>query len=362
MSRVLVIEDDISVRTSIIDLLTEEGFETIEAVNGLEGIGKAKSELPDLIISDILMPEANGYDVLYELQKEVATSTIPFIFLSARTEQSDIREGMNLGADDYLTKPYKANDLLKAVNSKLSKVKYIDKKLEDLHKNIAKALPHELRTPLVSVIGYSDLLKSNIDDLDKSEIIQMINGISEAGSHLLTLIQKFLLYTELEITLADRYRLKRVIENPSFLSREWVKTFAEEIIKKYLREDDFVFDIEAAALQVDHEHLRFIIRELVENACKFSKKGSPISIKAKKLEGKYSVEITDFGDGMNSEMIKRIGVLKQFDRGSGAQAGIGLSLAIINKIMKLYEGEFGIESSPGVFTTVKLYFKINESN
>ena len=121
MSKILVIEDDISVRSNITELLTEEGFEIFEAENGKLGITLAKKIVPDLIISDILMPEINGYEVLLELQRDESTSSIPFIFLSALTDLSNIEKGLRNGADDYLTKPYKTKDLLNAVYSRLKK-------------------------------------------------------------------------------------------------------------------------------------------------------------------------------------------------------------------------------------------------
>ena len=148
----------ILVRMGIVDLLAEEGYEIYYAENGKGGISQAKTLLPDLIISDILMPDINGYTVFSELQKDIATCGIPFVFLSARAETNDIRYGMDLGVDDYLTKPYKADDLISAVRSRLSKRKYIDKKFESIHANIAKSVPHELRTPLVAIVGLFQLI------------------------------------------------------------------------------------------------------------------------------------------------------------------------------------------------------------
>ncbi len=119
MNRILVIEDNTSVRRNLIELLNEEGFETYEAENGRIGIEKAKQIYPDLIISDIVMPEADGYTVFKELHQNAVTSLIPFIFLTAMTEINDLRTGLNIGADSYLTKPYKADYLLAVITSRL---------------------------------------------------------------------------------------------------------------------------------------------------------------------------------------------------------------------------------------------------
>ena len=132
MTKILVIEDENSVRENILDLLEAESFEILAAANGKIGIDLAVSQVPDLILCDLMMPNIDGYEVLKKLNLQAATATIPFVFLTARTAKSDIRKGMNLGADDYLTKPFTRSELLNTVVSRLEKqtddLKYISKK------------------------------------------------------------------------------------------------------------------------------------------------------------------------------------------------------------------------------------------
>jgi DNA-binding NarL/FixJ family response regulator len=121
MYKVLVIDDDDAIREEVTDILTFEGFEVIQAPRGLGGLTIARETLPDLIVCDINMPDIDGYEVLEQLRTESLTATIPFIFLSAKARESDIRIGMNLGADDYLTKPFDNDELLNAVQSRLDR-------------------------------------------------------------------------------------------------------------------------------------------------------------------------------------------------------------------------------------------------
>jgi len=121
MTKILVIEDEQKMRLRIQEILTYEGFETMGAANGHIGVQLAKEHLPDLILCDIVMPELNGYGVLAELRRDPLTVTIPFIFLTAKTAMNDLREGMNLGADDYLTKPFMIDELLATINTQLEK-------------------------------------------------------------------------------------------------------------------------------------------------------------------------------------------------------------------------------------------------
>ena len=122
MKKILLIEDDVTVRENTAELLELSNYEVITASNGRLGVEKAKLNPPDIIVCDIMMPEMDGYGVLQELAKDEETDNIPFIFLSAKTEHKDIRKGMDLGADDYLTKPFEEEDLLSAIESRLAKV------------------------------------------------------------------------------------------------------------------------------------------------------------------------------------------------------------------------------------------------
>jgi CheY-like chemotaxis protein len=121
MKKILVIEDDSTIHQVIVEILENEGYKVFSAYNGKAGIQLAKEVLPDLIICDVMMPGTDGYEVLTDLSGDTATAPIPFIFLSAMVERDNIRQGMELGADDYLPKPFKIGELLKAVDTRFKK-------------------------------------------------------------------------------------------------------------------------------------------------------------------------------------------------------------------------------------------------
>ena len=118
---ILVIDDNNDIRENTAEILDLAGYTTFTAENGKKGVELAMKEKPAVIICDIMMPELDGYGVLHILNKSTETSGIPFIFLTAKTEKTDIRKGMNLGADDYLTKPFDDTDLLNAIEARLKK-------------------------------------------------------------------------------------------------------------------------------------------------------------------------------------------------------------------------------------------------
>lgn len=121
MRTILIIEDDLALRENTAELLELENYEVLSAPNGQVGIMIAKRNIPDLILCDIMMPEVDGYGVLDAISKDPKTRHIPFIFLSAKTEHKEIRKGMDMGADDYLTKPFEEEELISAVESRLAK-------------------------------------------------------------------------------------------------------------------------------------------------------------------------------------------------------------------------------------------------
>lgn len=121
MKKVLVIEDSAQTREIFLECLKAEGFYTIAAENGVVGVQRAQSQLPDLIICDIMMPQLDGYGVLTTLRQNPVTAIIPFIFLTAKVSKDEIRQGMELGADDYLTKPCTVEELLRAISARLKK-------------------------------------------------------------------------------------------------------------------------------------------------------------------------------------------------------------------------------------------------
>ncbi len=130
MKKILIIEDNPDIRENISEILELAGYETITAADGKQGIELAQKELPDLIICDIMMPELDGYGVLHILNKKEETARIPFIFLTAKTERADMRKGMVMGADDYITKPFDDTELMDAIEARLKKHDLVSKEYE----------------------------------------------------------------------------------------------------------------------------------------------------------------------------------------------------------------------------------------
>lgn len=166
MYKIAVIEDHIEMRENISEILELANYEVVVAENGKKGVDLIRKETPDLVICDIMMPELDGYSVLYYLSKSPETATIPFIFLSAKAEQADLRKGMSLGADDYLTKPFKEIELLHAIETRLKKSKAI-KQAQSASKTVNEFLDVQYKTQNISELAK----KAKTKDLDRKELL-----------------------------------------------------------------------------------------------------------------------------------------------------------------------------------------------
>ena len=167
MKTILVIEDNEDIWENVAEILTLSDYKVLTAANGKEGVEAAQQNKPDLIICDIMMPGIDGYGVLHVLHKEPQTQNIPFIFLTSKSERSDFRAAMEMGADDYITKPFAGNELLNAIESRLRKNDIIKKSLTSDLQGL-----NELRTAVSTGKTLEDLTaESNVSDYKKRQVI-----------------------------------------------------------------------------------------------------------------------------------------------------------------------------------------------
>jgi K+-sensing histidine kinase KdpD len=366
MRKVLVIEDAPSLRKDILEMLGFEGFQAIGAENGLVGVERAREHLPDLIICDIMMPGLNGYGVLEELRKDATTATIPFIFLTARTDRVDVRLGMELGADDYLTKPFHAAELLATVRARLRKRDVIEeatrRKMEVLRGNIVLALPHELRTPLNVILGFSDLLMTDSNSMEAARVTDMARHINSSAMRLYRLIENFLVYAHTEILMTDPQHRDRLKRNFSLYPRTLIGNSAYQQASQFARGDDVQLEMQdVEAIGIAEESLKKVVEELVDNACKFSSAGTPIVVRSWVSGDQFVVSVTNQGRGLTREQIETIGAYMQFDRRVYEQQGAGLGLIISKRLIELAGGSLTIESVPSGSTTVRFALPVREN-
>src|SRR5215471_13275226 len=188
MKKILVIDDEEWLREMVRMALQQKGFDIVEAENGTTGIEIARQELPDLILCDVNMEKMDGYRTLSSLRNEAGTASIPFILMTGLADNAGMRHGMELGADDYLPKPFTIEALYAAVEARLKKVNVVrqeaERKLADLRENISMMLPHELRTPLNGILAYGEILAAEATSIPPKDIADMGQVIYDSGKRL----------------------------------------------------------------------------------------------------------------------------------------------------------------------------------
>ncbi|GJQ61875.1 MAG: hybrid sensor histidine kinase/response regulator [Melioribacteraceae bacterium] len=352
MYKILIVEDEITVRENIAEILHSFQYEVLSARDGKDALVKLSSFQPDLILSDIMMPEMDGYSFYNECKNNPKLEDIPFIFLTAKSQIKDIRTGMASGAEDYITKPFRANDLLNSIAVRIEKKEKSRLRLDKIKDSIAKYIPHELRTPLISILGFSDLVLSEGDTLSREEIIDMVSRINRAGRRLHSLVEKFIIFSDLQLRLYDSNELTQIRNRISANFHDSIKMIVTEKGAYFNRNDDIELELEPVNLKGDDFYTETIVREIVENAFKFSEQGTEVKVSGKFENGFYILKVKDSGIGFSKEIIDKIDSFTQFNKASLQQTGLGLGLQLSKKIAVLLDGKIEILSGIDASTEV----------
>ncbi len=362
--KILVIEDEESYRQVIAGALSMAGYEIIEATNGLDGLGAAKLHHPDLILCDINMPKMDGLDLLETLKKDNEFAGIPFIFLTGNAAPGDVRKGMRLGADDYITKPFSADDLITAVETRLKKKvslqRYYESQFDDIKSSITHSLPHEFRTPLNGILGFSQMLidDSTLPTENVKEIAEMIN---RSGKRLHRLLENMVLFGQLQLWIRNHEKCRELQEERTFRLAPLCSPVAEELMRKYGRTGAIHLSIEEIPARIGPKFFSKIAEELMDNGLKFSDPGTTVHVTTTREEGMLVLTVADAGRGMTPEQIGKISALQQFDRNYYEQQGAGLGLTIARLLAEIHGGKVEITSRSGA-TSVRVLLPADDES
>jgi two-component system sensor histidine kinase/response regulator len=358
MKKILVIDDEEWLREMMLLALRQRSFEVIEAENGERGIEVARKELPDLILCDVNMEKVDGYLTLSSLRSEPSTASIPFILMTGLADQAGMRHGMELGADDYLPKPFTIEALYAAVDARLKKAKTVreeaERKLADLRDNLSMMLPHELRTPLNGILAYGEILVADAATIAPKDIAEMGQVIYDSGKRLERLIENFLIYAQLELLNSDPQYLHTLLRKQTPAPAPLIEQHAREQAAMARRPQDLTLELTNVPLPISDEYLSKIVEELVQNAFKFSSANSPVRVTLAESENTVTLTVSDGGRGFSTEHITKVGAYMQFDRKLHEQQGLGLGLTIVRRLVELHGGTLAIQSEKGSGTLVTI--------
>ncbi len=363
---ILIIEDEVEICNDLVKILKLSDYDTLFAYDGLAGLNLANARIPDLIVSDIMIPKLNGYELLRALQEKHETASIPFLFLSAKSNKFDLREAMNLGADDFITKPYDIDELLNAIRVRLDKRKqresHLTKKIENLQTNLRKTMPHEIRTPLNVILGFSEFLMKNNKIIKEVEALDMIQNIHESGQRLLRTFENYLLYANLELITATLNEKHKYQKYKTFMVDVYLRDVAQGKAIEHNRQQDLLIMLIDATVHIYEDHFKTLTEEILDNSFKFSEAGTNVRLSTFLDNDTYTLVFSDEGRGMSDEQISKLGDFVQFDRKTYEQQGNGLGLSIVKRIVDIYNGSMVINSVPSKFTEITIKLPGSVSN
>jgi signal transduction histidine kinase len=309
-----------------------------------------KQMQPDLILSDVRMPRCDGFEFLQRVRRDPANLATPFIIMSAKADTADQRMGMSLGADDYVTKPYNPDDLLKTIAARLARAALVNDVLQQQQRFLTRVLPHELRTPLTGIIGYAELMVSvggAGETLSSAELLDYGRNLGRSGHRLLRVAEDFSLWSWLESTGFAVRAGRKQVPVPTALTAGMLQEWGRESAELYGRERDLLVDATAATVLVPGEGLDRVVAHLIDNAFKFSLPGSPVQVSGRCHGSDYHLTVEDRGRGMSEADLANIGMMRQFGRERFEQQGIGMGLVLARSFAQLCGGSFQLTRHPG---------------
>ena len=316
--------------------------------------------LPDLIIcsEEIYSKESN--EIFKKLRAESFISQIPIIFISPAGKKAHRNKLDNGSSDFFIHRDFAPEELSILIDEAMEQTQKrkedTEKRLNELRGSLSFSLPHEFFTPLNGILGFSDILLKEFDNLPRHEIIEMLNYVKNDAARLKQLTENFLSFAQLDMISKDKKAVLALRKSYFINPKEIISTVSTQIANKYNRQDDLILELDDTAVRISEEYMKKLTQELIDNAFKFSDKNEPIIISLFSNDTSSMISVVDQGKGMTPEQISSIGAYMQFDRKIHEQQGSGLGLIIAKRIVELHGGEFKIESNVNENTKISIIF------
>lgn len=360
---VLVVDDTPKNIQVLGTILREEGFNINVATNGKEAIETANKVNPDIILLDIMMPEMDGFEACKLLKQNEKTAHIPIIFLTAKTEAEDILKGFELGANDYVTKPFNSAELLARVKTHLELVQGRNElKRQSMERKILlQVITHDLTNPLVGLKGIVELLES-LQDI--SELQEFLPFLKTGVDNSLGIVE--LIRTMQSIDNQDKqWNLVHLnVEN-------CLNEACNNLIQKYENKNISVtqeIGAEDCIIAEKTSFIQSVLSNVLDNCYKFTYENGSIHIKGyEDEEQNYVLSFRDNGIGMSEKLLgDALDIESKTNRpGTKGEVGTGYGFPLVQKFMQIYSGRIEMESSDekdNSFTEVRLYFQLGSKD
>jgi two-component system sensor histidine kinase/response regulator len=362
---ILIVDDNKKNLQVLGNVLHEEGYKIAVAEDGYQAMKLAEKILPGLILLDVMMPGIDGFEVCMSLKLKKELKNIPVIFLTAKSDTTDIIEGFKRGGVDYITKPFKKEELLARINTHMELAnarKLLKKRAEDLNAaNNAKdklfsVIAHDLRHPLADLMTLLELLLFDYDRFTKEDIIRCFKEIKDSTDETYNLLQNLLQWARKEM---KSLPFKPESFNLDDAINSVIKLFKQSTGKKNI---NVTFnDGKGLKVFADRNMINAVLRNLMNNAIKFSYNDSNIIVSAIKKKAMVEVQVKDFGSGIKKEhrqalMTESIAIST---RGTNNEKGTGVGLNLCRDFISQNKGRLWFESEEGKGSS--FYFTVPEA-
>ncbi len=365
--RILVVEDHQLLQEAMREILEVDGFEVLTAGDGLVALDMMQETCPDLILSDIMMPQMDGYEFYEKVRENPQWVRIPFIFLTAKGDRDDILKGKAMGVEDYLTKPFDTQELLVAIHSRLKRAYDLqtvtDTEFDQLKQQLIDILSHELRTPLTYISGYTDLALDDVAALTPETLQEFLKGIKRGADRLNRLTDDFLMVVQI-----DTGRAENDFESFARVHRDLgtIINRATQYYQMIAPKKDIAFvvtvDLALPPIKLHEGFFSSALHRLIDNGIKFSRQDSPyIEIHTVASPQWVQISVTDHGVGIAEEDIAHIFQrFQQINREKMEQQGTGQGLYIAQALIQLHGGKITVSSRLGEGSTFTIHLPIAE--
>lgn len=349
-TKILLVEDEQQLRETLTELLSINNYQVMSAEDGVKASQILQFWTPNVIVSDIMMPNCNGYEFYNIVRENPKFNYIPFIFLSAKKAEEELNHANMLGIDAFISKPFKANELIAIIEARLARYVDIKNNYDLLGVKFDDYMIHEIYSPLKRIIGVTSYLnlEENIVE-DNTNYIESINNNAQ----------------KLDRTLNNIITYQK-ISNGTYLFQDDAVTNVQncflEIYNKISIEQQkkISFHFKKNQVAISRNDLLFVLHEIIDNAIKFALKNQQIIIKCTANVKFYTIKIKDFGLGMNKGEIDKIGPFVQFFNKIEQKEGLGLGLYLSKIIIENYKGKFNIRSTKGIGTEIEIVIPSSE--
>ncbi len=355
------IVDDIAKNLQVLGtILKQHNYKIAFATNGKQALENINNISPDLILLDVMMPDLDGFEVCKRLKADEKTKEIPVIFLTAKTEIEDVVNGFELGAVDYVTKPFNATELLARVNTHVE-LRRTRKKLQALVATkdmFFSIIAHDLRSPFATISAFISLIAKYFGEIPKEELDELLDSLKETSESTRELLDNLLHWS--------RSQMGTIQFNPETIAvEEIIKTNLNLLTETAENKNislksrlDFI-----GKIKIDIDMINLVLRNLMTNALKFTPSGGEITVATQKTDHTVEISVNDTGVGIAPEIIPKLFSVanKISTNGTSGEKGTGLGLILCKEFIEKHSGKLVVESQVGKGSSFKIQLPANGS-